>query len=312
MGIKIYGCSSIGALRAAETCDYGIMIGCGEIFKWYWEGVTDDDSEVAVLYHKTPSWDYVCDTCPLVNVRAGLLKQLELGLMDLMDIEDNFKMEKSDHYTKRSTPSYAIDQKRLDAIELLTSFRSLEYSTQNKPDITYLSTLFNAVLERERRVFYRGSVLTTQNIDSYISLHNPKPDQILYDSKNRGLVLILADLLNISVTTEEVQEEWSLFCLRNGLTDFQSFREWLATNATTQSEFAVMSMENTRIRKLQRSYASTKSWSRQTKTILDYLRTHNCLELWLEDCADTEGLIVDAENAEDVSIDLTVPLGACV
>src|SRR6476469_348804 len=47
-GIKIYGSSSMGALRASELADCGVMIGVGKIFHWYWEGVIDADDEVAL------------------------------------------------------------------------------------------------------------------------------------------------------------------------------------------------------------------------------------------------------------------------
>src|SRR4051794_35869047 len=48
-GIPIYGASSMGALRAAETSAFG-MIGVGEIFRQYASGELTDDDEVALVH----------------------------------------------------------------------------------------------------------------------------------------------------------------------------------------------------------------------------------------------------------------------
>lgn len=46
-GIKVYGCSSMGALRAAELSSYG-MIGYGLVYRWYRTTPLADDDEVTV------------------------------------------------------------------------------------------------------------------------------------------------------------------------------------------------------------------------------------------------------------------------
>lgn len=307
-GVRLYGASSMGALRASELADFGIMIGCGTIFHWYWEGLCEADDEVAVCYHKSPSGEYVCDTCPLVNIRAGLIKQVNLGLMTQDEADEELRLQRSIHYTERPKPDYAIDQKREDAIRLLSTFRELEYHTHVRPDISYLTHILHALVERERRIEHAGAVITTQNIDSYISLHCPEHNQILWDSKNRSLVLILCDILNVQIDKEDVEKEWTTFCARHRLTTWESFQSWLQSNATTQEEFMVLIIQNARIKKIQRAYASTKNWSRQTQTILDYMRSHNVLQVWLDDCADCERKIVDKSNDESFSLDFGVPI----
>ncbi len=67
-GIIVYGASSMGALRATELHAYG-MIGIGEIFRKYKEGVIDADDEVAQLYE--PQTFAPCSQ-PLVNIRHAL------------------------------------------------------------------------------------------------------------------------------------------------------------------------------------------------------------------------------------------------
>ena len=53
-GIHVYGSASIGALRAAELCSFG-MTGVGRIFVAYRDGILTDDDEVAVM-HAPKSW----------------------------------------------------------------------------------------------------------------------------------------------------------------------------------------------------------------------------------------------------------------
>lgn len=67
-GIKVYGASSMGALRAAEAYPYG-MTGVGEIFRMYRDGEVDADDEVALIYDPV-SYRNISE--PLVNVRYAL------------------------------------------------------------------------------------------------------------------------------------------------------------------------------------------------------------------------------------------------
>src|SRR5216117_1147968 len=48
-GVRVYGAASMGALRAAELADFG-MIGVGEVFRRFRSGECEDDDEVAVTF----------------------------------------------------------------------------------------------------------------------------------------------------------------------------------------------------------------------------------------------------------------------
>jgi hypothetical protein len=69
-GIRVYGASSMGALRAAELHAFG-MRGVGEIFEGYRDGKYEDDDEVAVL-HAPAELNYIPLSLPMVNARATL------------------------------------------------------------------------------------------------------------------------------------------------------------------------------------------------------------------------------------------------
>lgn len=308
-GVRVYGASSMGALRASELADHGVMTGSGKIFRWYHEGVIDADDEVALTYSRSPSGRYVSSSTPLVNYRAGLMDAVVQGLITSEEAEEKLQKEKALHYSMRVASEYVFDQKREDAIELLTDFRDLSPCTDRRPTLSYITHLFRGMLEREKRVTLKDAVLTLQNIDSYISLHSPDHHQIRWDAQNRSLVLIFADILEIEVTEEEIEQEWTVFCTRHRLLDWEDFQAWLKANALNESEFHVITIQNARIHKLQRSNITSAMFSRQTKTILDYLRSHDRLSLWIEDAADAERRIVDPDNSESLSMDLSVDLG---
>jgi Uncharacterized conserved protein len=77
-GAKIYGGSSMGALRAAEAYPLG-MTGIGTIYKWYRDEIIDSDDEVAVAFDPVTLKSL---SIPLVNLRATLERVQALNLVD--------------------------------------------------------------------------------------------------------------------------------------------------------------------------------------------------------------------------------------
>lgn len=69
-GIHVFGSASMGALRAAELCDFG-MRGVGRIFEAYRDEALLDDDEVAVL-HGPAETGYIALSEAMVNIRATL------------------------------------------------------------------------------------------------------------------------------------------------------------------------------------------------------------------------------------------------
>lgn len=68
-GVQIVGCSSMGALRAAELHRYG-MIGLGKVFEYYRDNFITGDDEVAVLHE--PFEPFINSTIPVINLRIYL------------------------------------------------------------------------------------------------------------------------------------------------------------------------------------------------------------------------------------------------
>ncbi|MGV3722111.1 MAG: TfuA-like protein, partial [Actinomycetota bacterium] len=78
-GIAVYGASSMGALRAAELHQFG-MVGHGAIFQDYLEGRLHDDDEVAIV-HADEQERFRPLSAAMVNIRYTLAKAESLGLI---------------------------------------------------------------------------------------------------------------------------------------------------------------------------------------------------------------------------------------
>lgn len=78
-GVRVYGASSMGALRAAELSEFG-MIGFGLIYRWYRTTPMIDDDEVAVSTGpRELGWRALSDA--LVDIRLSLRKAARAGII---------------------------------------------------------------------------------------------------------------------------------------------------------------------------------------------------------------------------------------
>jgi hypothetical protein len=135
-GVRLYGASSIGALRAAETHMYG-MIGVGEIFEMYRNGQIDADDEVALAY--CPSTHRPTSE-PLVNIRFALRTAVARGIIFQKEADEIIRTLKvlyfpllSYQLVSRLCPaldgflrSTRWDQKRDDALLLLQTMAGVQ------------------------------------------------------------------------------------------------------------------------------------------------------------------------------------------
>jgi hypothetical protein len=98
-GARIYGASSIGALRAAEMATFG-MIGIGRIFAAYARGSLCADDEVALI-HAGPEADWRPLSIPLVDVRASLSAARRAGTVGRTDARAMLRAAAAAHYIDR-------------------------------------------------------------------------------------------------------------------------------------------------------------------------------------------------------------------
>jgi hypothetical protein len=134
-GVKVFGASSMGALRAAETYNLG-TIGIGKIFAMFRDGILDGDDEVALLYEPGT---YRKLSEPLVNLRCALNMAAEAKIIDqeerdhlVLQMKSYYFPERSHKALQRLCPALASyfgdsvlpDVKRDDALQLLIAMKS--------------------------------------------------------------------------------------------------------------------------------------------------------------------------------------------
>jgi hypothetical protein len=144
-GIKVYGSSSIGALRAAELADFG-MIGVGAVYK-YFRRPLRDDADVAIL-HGPAAVGYVNLSEAQVNVyftlqraaREGVINRRTRSALTALSAQIFFKDRTYPRILRAARaagiapgvlrclrqwlPTGRVDQKRLDACLLLDAVTS--------------------------------------------------------------------------------------------------------------------------------------------------------------------------------------------
>ena len=156
-GVRVHGCASLGALRAVELTDRG-MIGHGKIYDFYRSYPQTGDDEVAVLH--SPEAPYQTYTVPLINIRilhnevsdvhykraiSKVLHQLEMISFSKRSWKqiskiciDQFTVEEEGFELFNRIQADYIDYKFNDAVETLhLLIDSSPPINTLKPDINY-------------------------------------------------------------------------------------------------------------------------------------------------------------------------------
>ena len=140
-GVKVFGSSSMGALRAAELDTLG-MTGSGKIYTWYKSGKIIADDEVGMVFD-AQSGTALSD--PMVNIRASFAKAAKEGVISAEEETALLKTCKGIYYPERTyrkvikesplaeekkaalqawLKENKVDQKHLDAVECLHLVRN--------------------------------------------------------------------------------------------------------------------------------------------------------------------------------------------
>jgi hypothetical protein len=99
-GVRVYGAASICALRAAELHRFG-MIGVGEVFKAYRDGLLEDDDEVAVV-HAPAEHAYRPLSVAMVDMRDAYAAAAHAGVVPVDVVDQLLTIAKALHYGERS------------------------------------------------------------------------------------------------------------------------------------------------------------------------------------------------------------------
>jgi TfuA protein len=141
--VVVVGGASMGALRASELDDFG-MIGIGQVYKDYRMGVIESDDDVAVVIDPE-TLEQLSEA--LINMKYTFLTAKDQNIIDEEDYNALIKSAKSIYYPKRTynkvlkdseletekiknivkfLDNNRIDVKRNDAIEVLKYIKNIE------------------------------------------------------------------------------------------------------------------------------------------------------------------------------------------
>jgi hypothetical protein len=199
-GIHVFGASSMGALRAAELCDFG-MVGVGDIFEAFRDGELEDDDEVAVA-HGDESSGFVPVSDAMVNVRATLRHATAAGVLGAGTAAELTRLAKETFYAERSYPALLdagasagldgselgrfriwlaagrFDQKRADAERLLEELASFEASSPKRKRVDYAFEPTDAWHEAER--------VASEGLGASVPSASDAPEAMLEELKLEG------------------------------------------------------------------------------------------------------------------------------
>ena len=240
--ILVYGCSSMGALRASELDDFG-MIGYGKVYNMYKNKHIDGDDEVAISYNsKTEE-----KTIPMVNLRITV-EYLNLAEKNkiLKSCQDVFYANRTWSHLKKVVDisvfekiySNYLDVKKNDAISLLNKIENHNILLPDKRKIygagyTYFSKLM--LEERYGLMFIEFASSVSVDISFSSSLINraSKIAQLVdvpVSSENINLLcrlVYLADNCGFKISEDYIEDNIYKFREEKKLISGESFYNWL-------------------------------------------------------------------------------------
>jgi hypothetical protein len=316
-GVKVFGASSMGALRAAETEPFG-TVGIGKVFEMYRSGELIDDDEVALL-HGSHDTGYQKLSEPMVNLRLTFRAAWEKGLIGKKEFDDLVAIAKGLFYPHRTftnifdtaarnglpsetielikgfVRSHYVDIKKLDAIELLRTIGELDMNEQSeRMDFTLNRTrLFEALYNRDRTVQHNDVDIPLYCIANYAALHVHDFGEVNFNALNRAVVAHLARYFELEASAEETDREIGRFRARFKLREEHAFVAWLRENNLELEEFAELMKTVCLCRRMHAWYMTHLGAEKNTKCFLDELRLKNRYTKVAEQAAGEEKLIRD-------------------
>ncbi|WP_406536475.1 TfuA-related McrA-glycine thioamidation protein [Methanobrevibacter sp.] len=97
-GIKVFGASSMGALRASELDSLG-MVGVGYVYNQYASGAVDSDDDVAVMLD-SESLEALSE--PLINMKYVFTNAVSEGIISEDEKDELLSIAKNTFYPKRN------------------------------------------------------------------------------------------------------------------------------------------------------------------------------------------------------------------
>ncbi len=316
-GVSIFGASSMGALRAAETDTFG-MIGIGQIYRWYRDGFITGDDEVALM-HGDEDTGYQSLSLPLVNIRASVGLAVSRNRMSADTAGQLVEIAKTIFYPQRHvanilqqcreahigpvevetvrlvlTEDY-VDQKRADAREMLIAIRrcvdGIDALPEPVPFTFARSSVFESLYNLDQRVQTENGEVTLQEVAEYFALNSTDFNEIRRASLDRSIVAFFAHLIGMRVTLEEVKAERARFMKERGIESQEDLALWLRQNLFSERDLDEYLDQEASCSRLRTWIRSSGSLDRGAKSLLDELRTRGEFPKWANAAAEQAAIV---------------------
>jgi hypothetical protein len=237
-GVHVFGAASMGALRAAELCSFG-MRGVGKVFEAYrdgiWPGFDDvfeDDDEVAVV-HAPAELGALPLSDAMVDLRDTLLAAESAGLVSRAERDSLCAALKAMPFPQRSFSALPepvranrVARKRLDAEAMLTEIE--------------------AFLATGPAPFTPGFRFEHVHVwDHFVRSQIPDDDAVVLDELrlrpsewNATARAVLGRPTAASASGANIQDAFKAFRIERGLARRADLDAWLADNAMTEAALA--------------------------------------------------------------------------
>jgi hypothetical protein len=273
-GIRVAGASSMGALRAAELWTFG-MEGVGWVFEAFRSGALEDDDEVAVL-HGDADTGYLAVSTAMVNLRVGLARAGERGLIAAPTCDTMIALAKRCHYPDRSwdrllqdaaghgLPAGELgalrtfvdaeqpDVKREDActlLERLAAPAERPATARASAPVELAPTIFWDRLTRgeRRRGLSSAAGVRAEELRRFVKATERDLESLRRDSLLFHLVEKECEFLGIELTQTQFDAAVRDFRLRQNLVSAASLRSWIERAQLTSDEFRALMEQEARL-----------------------------------------------------------------
>ncbi|NQZ13043.1 MAG: hypothetical protein HRT35_38345, partial [Algicola sp.] len=292
-GIHVYGCSSMGALRAAELAMYG-MQGVGEVYQQFADGKLEDDDEVAVT-HAPAELHYQPISQAMVNIRATLQAARDSNIINTDTTTTLTAQAKNCWYPERHydaiiahaasllTPvqcqalkdfitHHEVDVKRNDALLLLKQLGGLGNLPAKIVNFNFVNTdAWAQLVEQQEQVYFQHN-----NPFDMAQLHDllarqGRLDSLKTEAIARQICLQKAKRIPQTPSPEQFKSTLITFaqqqnCVDNGQIDFVKLSQWFDDQRLNPDSFDQLMQNQARLQSVDNSHDNVE------QEMLDILR----------------------------------------
>ncbi|MGH6873796.1 MAG: TfuA-like protein, partial [Aestuariivirgaceae bacterium] len=275
-GIRVFGSSSMGALRAAELDAFG-MVGIGRIYQLYRDCILEDDDEVALIHGPAES-GFMPLSEPMVDVRATCEAAAAAGIIARQTAETIVAAAKLLNFRERSwngiiaaasgqgagldefarwLPAGRVDQKRLDASALISTVVAC-LDEPMPPQIANFRFEWTYLWDEAVDEWAAGDSLLgdAQSVSASAVLDELRLEPDRYVARRAEAVqraVLLREAERRRLAADRAGKRHTLARLREGLGLLRKSEldAWVKNQGLTPDEFEILMDEETRIESVQ-------------------------------------------------------------